>query len=161
MNQTCLRPWEPDPSSYVKTHWVLSLLELRFFIRVLLVASHMGENLETKISVWFSLKMRTIDSQCVGGENWTENQSENWITQSEPPNTGVYIRFQYIIAILKNLRTNSEIQSQFSKNWGTCQITFYKFASSLPGLLWKPPVLWDFFGKKKTESGGSVIQNSL
>jgi hypothetical protein len=41
----------------------------------------MGENCKTD----FQLKTRTLDSQC---ENQTKNQTENYVTQRKPPNTG-------------------------------------------------------------------------
>jgi hypothetical protein len=84
MNQIWLRPWEPDSSFHVKTHRVLSFLEFFFLILVLLVGSHMGENLETSFQSDFHSKWEQLILNVLV-ENWTENQSENRITQWEPP----------------------------------------------------------------------------
>jgi hypothetical protein len=71
MNQICLRPWEPDPSFHVKTHRVLSFLEFYLFFDSG-SPSWFSRGWEpwNQFSVWFSLKMRTIDSQCVWELDW-------------------------------------------------------------------------------------------
>jgi hypothetical protein len=77
MNQICLRPWEPDPSFHVKIHRVLSFLEFFSLIPVLLVGSHMGDNLETNFQFDFHSKWEQSILNVLGEEHWTENESEN------------------------------------------------------------------------------------
>jgi hypothetical protein len=75
MNQICLKPWEPDLGFHVKTHPVLSFHKWFFPVLVLLVGSHMGENLKTSFQLSFHPK-------------W---EHENWVTHWEPPNTDIHL----------------------------------------------------------------------